>query len=121
MRTFTSVVLLGTFLSPSVWAGSLTMKDGQVSWQPSQCAVPEIPKEFINLGTFKKADDLNTLVLKYNLYVAEAQAAMHCLSSEAEHDANKANYTIEATAKEKIDRLESAVNRLGDVLKNAEK
>ena len=91
------VALFLVMLAIPAQAGTVTVTDGQGSWQSTKCTPPQPP---VGMATNPEeaADDLNAQIALHNQYVPVLQAYMTCISQEAQADADAASQTVTRVA-----------------------
>ena len=119
MRIALSLILAG-FIALSAFnvrAGTVTMANGQVMWQSTQCPAPQKPPALAALNPETAANDVNALSIQHNTYAAQVQAYMDCMSKEAELDANLTAKGIIASAQAQIQAAQVSVDASGALLR----
>ena len=119
MRIALSLILAGfiALTASNVWAGSVTMTNGQVTWQSTQCPMPVMPQALASLNPEAPANDVNALAIQHNAYAAQVQSYMDCMSNEAQTDANLAAKGIVASAQATIQQAQMRVEASGAALR----
>jgi hypothetical protein len=119
VRIRIALALAGTalFALPAM-AGTVTITNGQVTWQSNQCPPPVAPSAAAP-GPNTRANDMNARVTEYNSYASAAQVYMNCLSNEAQHDAAAVSQTITNQAQNLISTTQKSVTDLGEPLRQA--
>jgi hypothetical protein len=109
---------MALFALPAL-AGSVTITNGQVTWQSNQCQAPATPA-MGKPNSETRANDMNARVTEYNNYASAAQAYMNCLSNEAQHDAGAVSQSIAGQAQVLISAAQQNVTDLGASFHHAE-
>ncbi len=84
------------------WAGDLTVKEGGPVWRPAKCVRPVPPESVMDADAETRGDKMNALIKAYNVYAANAQAYVNCVSDEAEADQRAIDQAITSGAKDEI-------------------
>jgi hypothetical protein len=96
-------------------AGTVTINNGQVVWQSTQCAAPSSP----SLGAPSaemRANDMNARVAQYNTYANSAQSYMNCVSHEAQEDSSMLSQAVVTQAQALIASTQKSVEDFGSPL-----
>jgi len=118
MRPSFAVIMTGiVFLSAPALAGNVTMVNGQVIWQSTQCVAPTVPPSLVAADRMTPADDMNTRILQYNEYAKLMQIYMECMSNEAQNDASRISQSIVSSAQTVIEETHKNMDALAAPLK----
>jgi len=116
MRIFPTIAIIAaTFLALSAQpaaAGTVTVKDGQVSWQSTRCTAPAPPPS-LQKNPETPANDINARVADYNAFSRAVQAYDACIGGEAQTDANTVSQAIVAAAQSVIEDEQRTATSLG--------
>ncbi len=114
MRSLFTAVLTGTFfLCLPAMAGTISMANGTVAWQSTQCTAPVAPPSLLSADHMSAAEDMNTRVTQYNQYAVQVQSYLDCLGNEAQTDANATAQAVVASAKGRMDEVQANLRMLG--------
>jgi len=97
-------------------AGTVSVKDGQVSWQSTRCTAP-VPPPSLSNNPETAANDMNARVADYNAFSHAVQAYDTCIGNEAQTDANTVSQAIVAAAQAVIEDEQRTATSLGAQLR----
>ena len=111
MTAIVAAAFLALGATPAA-AGTVTVKDGQVSWQSTRCTVPTPPPS-LQKNPETPANDINARVSDYNTFSRAVQAYNTCISGEAQTDANTVSQAVVAAAQSVIEDEHRTAASLG--------
>ena len=116
---FAMTLALGLF-SIAAQAGSLSYTDGRGGWKSTMCTKPERPAALPSDPEIA-ANDLNERIAAYNIYAAQTQAYLDCLSKEVERDGQSAQYVLQEASKKLMQESQDELSVIHDQLQRKKK
>ena len=119
MRRFLTTAFVSLLLSMSpAFAGQVMISNGQTTWTSTQCVRPAEPASLSSMNSESAAEDMNTKISEYNVYVKAAQAYMNCMSSEGQADVNMTQESVASAVQNTIEETQKHIDALGTLLKS---
>ena len=121
MRPSLYAVFMGfTLVSMPAAAGSISVNDGKVSWQSTQCMAPVTPPSLAAVNHETPAEDMNKRVTEYNQYAMAMQSYLDCISKEAQTDASATSQSVVSAAQAVIETSQKNMAELAAPLQKKE-
>jgi hypothetical protein len=111
MRKSSGLILAACLLAASpVFAGNLTLENGQTAWTSTQCPKPAPKEEWKNVDSNANGDEMNSLSTSRLSWAGAMQSYINCVAAESDKDQTMVNQTIAASAQSLIDQAQAEVN-----------
>ncbi len=111
MRKSSGLILAACLLAASpVFAGNLTLDNGQTTWVSTQCPKPAPKEEWKNADSNTSGDEMNGLSTKRLSWAGAMQSYINCVAAESDKDQTMVNETIASGAQKLINDAQAEVN-----------